>query len=368
SEIEPASGKPPRPLPAVPGVTGVVVAFGRVWVVSPATDTVVSLDPGSGQIEDRVSVGVDPAAITAAQGAIWVANRYDGTVSKIAPRSPGQAQVADVIQRVGHGPISIATVKEDVWVAGDGSLSRIDTSNDQVVKRLPLGNPPQALAGTPAGIYVAVRSSGVEHRGGTLRVREPAPDFLDPALAYTPWTCSILSLTNDGLVGFRRVGGIEGVQPVPDLAVALPTPTDAGRTYIFRLRPGVRYSNGKLVQPADFRTAIERLLESKPAAPTGRYFLDIVGADRCRAGRRCNLSRGIVGGARTVTFHLTKPDGDFLSKLGLASAAAVPAGTPPPSAKHDHALPGTGPYRVASYRKGHGLMLVRNRYFRQWSA
>ena len=199
--------------------------------MSLVTDTVVSLDPGSGQIEDKVSVGVDPVAIATADGAIWVANRYDGTVSKIAPRSPGQGQVADVIHGVGHGPISIAAVNGDVWVAGDGALSRIDSSNDQVVKRVPLGNPPQALAGTPAGVYVAVRSSGMEHRGGTLRVREPAPDYLDPALAYTPWTWSILSLTSDGLVGFRRVGGIEGVQPVPDLAVALRRPpTTAART------------------------------------------------------------------------------------------------------------------------------------------
>ena len=368
SEIEPASGKPPRPLPAVPGVTGVVVAYGRVWVVSPATDTVVSLDPSSGQIVDKVSVGVDPVAIAAADGAIWVANRYDGTVSTIAPRSPGQAQIADVIHHVGSGPISIAAVNGDVWVAGDGTLSRIDSSNDQVAKQVLLGNPPQALAGTPAGLYVAVRSSGMEHRGGTLRVVEPAPDYLDPALSYDPWTWSILAMTTDGLVGFRRVGGIEGVQPVPDLAVALPTPTDDGRRYTFRLRPGVQYSTGKLVQPADFRTAIERLLESRlGAGQTGRYFRDIVGADRCMPGRRCNLSRGIVGGARTVTFHLTKPDGDFLSKLALLSAAAVPVGTPPPNPKHDHVVPGTGPYMIASYRKGQ-VKLVRNRYFRQWSA
>ncbi len=369
SEIEPASGRPPRPRPAVPGVTGVVVAYGRVWVVSPATDTVVSLDPGSGQIEDKVSVGVDPVAIAAADGAIWVANRYDGTVSKIAPREPGQAQVADVIHDVGRGPIAIAAVNGDVWVAGDGTLSRINSSHDQVSKQVPLGNPPQALAGTPAGLYVAVRSSGMEHRGGTLRVQEPPPDYVDPALAYTPWAWSILAMTTDGLVGFRRVGGIEGVQPVPDLAVALPTPTDSGRTYTFRLRPGVQYSTGKLVQPADFRTAIERLLQSRLGArQTGRYFRDIVGADRCTPGGPCNLSRGIVGGARTVTFHLTKPDGDFLSKLGLLSAAAVPLGTPPPSSEHDHVVPGTGPYMIASYRKGHSFTLVRNPYFRQWSA
>ena len=368
SEITPASRKPPRTFAAVPGATGVVFAFQRVWVVSPSTGTVVSLDPRSGKIEDIVHVGVDPVAIAAGNDAMWVANRDNGTVTKIAPRSPTQALVSDVVT-VGRGPISIATVPGAVWVANGaaGTLSRIDPATDTVVKTISVANPPQALAGTAAGVYVAVRSSGVEHRGGTLRVQEVAPDYVDPAQAYSPWAWGILSLTNDGLVGFRRVGGIEGVQPVPDLAVSLPAPTDEGRTYTFRLRKGIRYSTGKPVQPADFRTAIERIFEAKIGAPTGDYFLDIVGADRCRPGRPCDLRRGIVGEARTVTFHLTKPDGDFLSKLGLISAAAVPAGTPPPT-RHDHALPATGPYMIASYREGHSLTLVRNPHFRQWSA
>src|SRR5439155_18962895 len=272
-------------LAAVPGATGIVFAFQRVWVVSPSTGTVVSLDPRSGKVEDTVHVGVDPVAIAAGDDAIWVANRDNGTVTKIAPRSPTQAYASDVVT-VGRGPISIATVPGAVWVANGaaGTLSRIDPATDTVVKTIPVANPPQALAGTAAGIYVAVRSSGVEHRGGTLRVRETAPDFLDPALAYSPWSWSILALTNDGLVGFRRVGGLEGVQLVPDLAVSLPAPTDAGRTYTFRLRRSIRYSTGKPVQPADFRTAIERIFEAKIGAPTGNYFLDIVGADRCRPG------------------------------------------------------------------------------------
>jgi peptide/nickel transport system substrate-binding protein len=369
SEIKPTSSESPRTHAAVPGATGVVFAFQRVWVVSPSTGTVVSLDPGSGKIEDTVHVGVDPVAIAAGDHAIWVANRDNGTVTKIAPQSPTQAYAKDVVT-VGGAPISIATVPGGVWVANGaaGTLRRIDPATDTVVKTISVVNPPQALAATPAGVYVAVRSSGVEHRGGILRVREPAPDYLDPTLAYTPWAWGILAMTNDGLVGFRRVGGIEGVQPVPDLAVSLPTPTDAGRTYTFRLRKGIRYSTGKPVRPADFRTAIERILESKPRAPTGQYFLDIVGAGRCGPGRRCDLRRGIVSDARTVTFRLTKPDGDFLSKLALISAAAVPAGTPPPRPEHDRPLPATGPYMIASYRKGHSLTLVRNPHFEQWSA
>ena len=369
SEIDPLSGKVARTLPAVPGATGILVAVGRVWVVSPSAGTVVSLDPKSGQIVDQVPVGVDPVAIAAGDGAIWVANRDGNSVSKIAPQ-PSAAQV-DVIQ-VGHGPVAIATAQRDVWVAngGDGTLSRIDAATDQVTRIVDLRNPPQALAATEAGIYVAVRSSGLEHRGGTLRVRTGAPDFLDPALAYSGQAWSILSMTNDGLVGFRRVGGIEGVQLVPDLAVALPTPTDGGATYAFRVRRDVRYSTGEVVQPGDFRAAIERLFEARPASAGIQYFSGLVGADRCRPGHACDLSRGIVvdDAQRTVTFHLTAPDGDFLSKLALPFADAVPARTPAPKgASHDHALPATGAYLIKEYRRSRSLTLVRNPQFREWS-
>ena len=63
----------------------------------------------------------------------------------------------------------------------------------------------------------------------------------------------MLSMTNDGLVGYRRVTGLVGDELVPDLATALPVPSDGGRAYTFRLRPGLRYSTGVLIRPEDFR-------------------------------------------------------------------------------------------------------------------
>jgi YVTN family beta-propeller protein len=380
SAIDPKSWKV-RTFPAVAGATALVVAFGRVWVVSPSEGVVVSLDQRSGAIADpHIAVGVDPVAVAAGDGAIWVANRDDGTVSKIAPRTAGSAQVADIVQHVGRGPVSLAAVQSDVWVAGGGTLARIDATKDQVAQVVKLANPPQAIVSSGEGVYVAVRSSPLEHRGGTLRVAQIEPDSLDPAVAYAPFSWPIVAMTNDGLVGFRRVGGIEGVELVPDLAKALPTPSADGRTFTFHLRNGIRYSTGKPVQAADFRTAIERVLEAKFGAAEAQYFTDIVGADACRPGHSCDLSRGIVAdnAAGTVTFKLTKPDGDFFSKLALSGADAVPAGTPPPNPKtrprdalsstYGRPLPATGPYRIASYHQGRSLTLVRNRYFRQWSA
>jgi peptide/nickel transport system substrate-binding protein len=65
-----------------------------------------------------------------------------------------------------------------------------------------------------------------------------------------------------------------------------------------------------------------------------------------------------------VTFHLSKPDPDFLLKLALPVYDAVPASTPL------HArlpLPATGPYRIAGWRRKGVVVLVRNPRFRVWS-
>ena len=78
---------------------------------------------------------------------------------------------------------------------------------------------------------------------------------------------------------------------------------------------------------------------------------EIVGGAQCRKHpRRCDLSRGIVADdvAHTVTFHLTRPDPDFLYKLALPAAYvlaerhAAAAGRNAPAARdrplHDRGL------------------------------
>jgi YVTN family beta-propeller protein len=367
SRIDPATGRMTKTLPAVAGASGVAVGFARLWVVSPSAGELVSLDPRSGQVLEHIVVGTDPAAVAAGGGAVWVANRGSDTVWRIDARSP--ARVSSVIQ-VGRAPSALVATSDSIWVANatDNSVTRIDAAHRRAAKTVHLASPPQGLAAWRDGLYVAVRSSNQAHRGGTLRVAQSAPDFIDPALAYVPESFAILSMTNDGLVGFRRVGGIEGVQLVPNLAVSLPRPTDGGRAYTFRLRPGLRYSTGDLVRPADFRRAIERSFEIRPDQPGRQYFGDILGAADCRHGR-CDLSRGVVtdDAARTVTFRLSAPDAGFLTKLALPSAFAVPSTTSAVNTG-SRPLPATGPYKIATYRKNAGMTLVRNTRFREWSA
>ncbi len=366
SRIDPATSRSTA-LPAVIGASAVAVGFGRVWVASPAAGIVVALDPGSGTVEEHVSVGGNPDSIAAGAGAIWVANRADGTVSRIDPRPPAHVTIAIP---VGRAPDALAAVKDAVWVAtsGEESVVRIDPSRNKVAKIVRLANPPQGIAVSTGGVYVAVRSNGVEHRGGNLRITDVAPDFIDPSQSYSQQGWGMLAMTNDGLTGFRRVGGIEGVQLVPDLAVALPTPTDGGKTWTFRLRRGVRYSSGESLEPGDVRRGLERTFEASPASAGRSYYSSIIGTESCRSGKRCDLSRTVVTDprARTITFHLRAPDGDFLAKLALPFADAVPSGTP--TRAGGRGVPATGPYVIAAYRKNRFLKLARNPMFHQWSA
>jgi peptide/nickel transport system substrate-binding protein len=367
SRIDPQTWKVTKTIPAARDATAVAIGFGRIWVASQSAGAVVVIDPKTGDIEDTIGVGVDPDAVAIGEGVVWVANRADGTVSRIDPNSRTVTKTIGV----GRTPEAIAAAPGAVWVAnaGDGSLSRIDPAAQAVAGTVTLGNPPRGLTVAPSGLYVAVRATGRAHRGGTLRIATPfAPETLDPALSYSPGGWAVLMSTNDGLVGFRRVGGAQGTQLVPDLAESLPTPTDNGTTYTFVIRRGLRYSNGPPVQPADVRRTLERLFSLH--SPGAGYYGAIVGADRCmEKPSACDLSKGIVTDAasRTVTFHLARPDGELPVKLALPFAFVVPSNTPfrEEGAK---GLPATGPYRVAHYVKNKVTTIVRNPGFHEWSA
>jgi peptide/nickel transport system substrate-binding protein len=94
----------------------------------------------------------------------------------------------------------------------------------------------------------------------------------------------------------------------------------------------------------------------------------VVGGAACVArASHCDLSRGVVcnDAANTVTFHLVAPNPEFLDRLALADAFAVPRETP----NRDiglHALPTTGPYKYVSIGK-QVATLARNPYFHEWS-
>jgi ABC-type transport system substrate-binding protein/DNA-binding SARP family transcriptional activator len=335
--------------------TALAAGAGGIWIADYEHGLVEEVDPRLGADLGTTHVGGGAAAIAVGDGAVWVANSLDNTVSRI---DPGSGSAGPAIP-VGNDPVALAVSGRSVSVANEyaSSVSRIDPRRNMVVQTTALGGGPTALAAAAGSIWVGTKALGAD-RGGTLRLLFQRPLSTDTALQEDLDPLQSDGLTNDALLAVAWVGTSQ--QVVPDLALNPPTPASDGTTYTFRLRR-VRYSDGRLVQPEDFRRAIERLF--RVGAGWSPHFRSIVGATACTR-LRCDLSRGIVvdDAHRTITFRLTRPDPPYLT---LMAAAPVPPGTP----FHDVGftpIPGTGPYMVAAANK-HEIRYVRNPYFHEWS-
>jgi YVTN family beta-propeller protein len=369
TRIDADSGKPTKTLQ----IAAIELAYGAgaLWASQRGANQVARIDPSTGDVIAAITVGNGPTGIAVGDGAVWVANSLDGTVTRINPETN---TVAETVPTVGNGPTGVAVDSHGVWVTNQfrGTLVRIDPRTNKPAQPIAVGNRPRGVAVAGGDVLVAVRDSGAGHRGGTLTLRSDLLphtnpiDSIDTAVSYSTYMWPLLRMTGDGLVAYNQVSGLAGTQLVPDLAVSLPAPTDRGKTYTFRLRPGIHYSNDRPVEASDFRPTFER--DFKIGSPVA-YYDGIVGAARCRKRpKRCDLSRGIVAddAARTVAFHLVAPDPEFLYKLAIPFAYVLPAGTPPRDTE-TRPLPATGPYVIATYKSRRLLRLVRNRYFREWS-
>ena len=207
------------------------------------------------------------------------------------------------------------------------------------------------------------------NRGGTLvTVANAAPSGSpDPQVNYTLQEWQFLILTHDGLVGFKRAGGSAGTQIVPDLATSVPKPTDNGKTYAFTLRSGIKFSNGQTLTGKDVKATFERLFKIGNSPNAGTWYNAIQGGDACvKTPKSCNLSQGIVVNGNKVTFHLAHPDPEFLQQLSVPFAFILPASTPTKNVNIPP--PGTGPYKWVQYSPNKQMRVVRNTYFKEWSA
>jgi len=342
---------------------GIAVGAGAVWVTDEATRTVARIDPSTNRVTNTATVGSGPAGVVYGDGAVWVANGLDDTVSEIDPTTLAPRAVIPV----GGSPSALAFAKGTLWVS-DEFGRRVVRIDARTLKSVPIriGNRPEGLAAAPDGMWVAAQASGTGHYGGRLVVEGDGLDSIDPAIANDTSSVALMGLAYDGLTAFRRVGGSQGTELVPDLAAALPLPADGGRSYTFTLRTGIRYSNGSLLRPEDFRRALERMLTfGTPTLVGSSGLLKVVGASTCSRGRPCDLSRGvIVNAGGSLTFRLSAPDPIFV--LSLTSLVPVPAGAPANDAG-TKPIPSTGPYAIESYVPGEQLRFVRNSRFRSWS-
>lgn len=207
------------------------------------------------------------------------------------------------------------------------------------------------------------------HKGGTFtRLATAGAGTLDPQINYTAQFWQLYQATYDGLVIFKQVAGTGAFEVVADLAESVPTATNDGKTYVFTLRKGIKFSNGDEVTVDDVVASMQRIF--KVSSPTaGSFYNGIVGADAClKTPASCTLEGGVVADAAagTVTINLTKPDPEFLFKLSVPHASILPKSAPAKDGGNTP-IPGTGAYMFTSYDPKKQLVMERNPNFTEWN-
>jgi peptide/nickel transport system substrate-binding protein len=137
----------------------------------------------------------------------------------------------------------------------------------------------------------------------------------------------------------------DDLQAIPGLAESWTTPDDT--TYVFKLREGVKFHNGREMVADDVAFSINRLVDPEIGAWWGTSIM-------------WPVKDAVATGPYEVTITLIQPFAPFLSAIAGINAAIIP-GAEVRDGTLDLAqdLVGTGPFQVEEHQEGHRWILTR---------
>ncbi|MFL6117991.1 ABC transporter substrate-binding protein [Actinophytocola sp.] len=192
--------------------------------------------------------------------------------------------------------------------------------------------PAQQPGGAKEPGYLSVADSSVAG-GGTLDLQIPvdsgAASGLDPQLADVAVSWQLMSLSYDTLV---TVGPDFAIEPALAESWDTPDPT----TYVFHLRDGVTFSNGRAMAADDVVGSLRRLVAGQ-------------GVWRAQIGPVADVT---AVDAQTVQVTLSAPYSPFLAALANTPAAVLPMKeVEDGSVDLTKTMLGTGPFVVSEHRQ-----------------
>jgi peptide/nickel transport system substrate-binding protein len=218
------------------------------------------------------------------------------------------------------------------------------TQHDLTREQFLRGTAGLIAAGTGMGLIVpsALAKSDVK-RGGTLvyaYTDTSAAETTDPTV-QTGIAVSQPPLQNTYERLTYVVPNIWKV--LPQLALSWNATPDA-KTWTFKLRPGVKFHNGKPLDSKDVKWSYSHILDKKNGSSAYARLADELDPSGIKTPT-----------ADTVVFRLRKADAQFPIFAGQYQAGIYPAGVDP---KKDPI--GTGPFMIKSWKPTQGWQIVRN--------
>jgi ABC-type transport system substrate-binding protein len=154
---------------------------------------------------------------------------------------------------------------------------------------------------------------------------------------------------------------VGGTRIVPWLASSFSMENDGTRCR-FKLRPGVRFHDGRRMTARDVRFTFERLL-TNPLSD-GRWFLSAIrGARRLLEGTGTDLEGFHIVSPMEFYIDLEQPVSFFPALVSFVATGILPEGTAAVGASWRDNAVGTGPFRVVGFEPGRRLELERNPHY-----
>ncbi|MFG2001339.1 ABC transporter substrate-binding protein [Spirillospora sp. NPDC048911] len=207
-------------------------------------------------------------------------------------------------------------------------------------------------------------------KGGTLQMLRTGDfDSTDPGNMYyaTAWNFSRLYART--LVTFKSVGGQGNLEITPDLATGLGQPSKDLKTWTYKLRPGIKFSDGTPVTSKDVKYAVARSNYSPEVMEKGPvYFRQYLYNPNGYKGpyKDSNLDnfKGVeTPDDQTVVFKLAAPFAEFDYLATIPQTAPVPAAADAGAkggVNYAKGVVSTGPYKLDSYEPGKSIKLSKN--------
>ena len=141
------------------------------------------------------------------------------------------------------------------------------------------------------------------------------PDHLDPALNSSVDGACLAILAFSGLFAYDEEG-----QLIPELAAEMPEVSEDGLTYTFKIREGLKWSDGEPLDAEDIVYSWNRLADPNTAADYS-YLCDSMNLERNDDG---TLGIEASDDGLTFTCHLTQPCAYFLDLCAFPAFFPVP--------------------------------------------
>lgn len=206
----------------------------------------------------------------------------------------------------------------------------------------------------------APRVDGAKN-GGTLTVAyATAPSSMDPSAQFYQDSGAIMTrLTMRSLTQFVQRDGKQVL--VPDLATDLGQVSKDGLTWTFKLKDGIKYSDGSAVTAKDIAYAVKRSFAFTDTGPT--YQVDFLkGGDKYQGPFKSGDTFAGVEApdASTVVFHLAKRWETLPYFATFTQVSPIPQAKDTKDQSYGNNALATGPYMIKSFTQGSELKLVKN--------